>query len=407
MPEPATAELYRVELPMAVGFDHPARKRSVSDSLVLSLEVAGLSGIGECAPRQYVTGETSAHVAHALRALPLEVIAASVRDTDPALLLARLLREGAAALYSLPGGNNLHCLVETALLDLLGKHLSLPARDLVPAPDGPDGTAAVTSSALPVSQVLDLSLDVEEFLDTRGPFHFVKTKASHDIARDVRTVTAIRARLGDRVPVLVDANMSWTPEQAVGHTRALREAGATFVEEPLAKGAWEQLARLRAEGGLPIMLDESVCTLDDARAALAHGACDAFNIRVAKNGGPVAAARLAGFAREHGFGFQIGVQVAEVGPLITAGRTLAFRNPDALTVEGGQSDRFFPDMIVSPQPAVDRDTNTVADVVGHGFGLELNHRAAPWAEARRTEGDPAWHPVAPAATRTPHSEDHT
>ncbi|MEU7298272.1 enolase C-terminal domain-like protein [Streptomyces exfoliatus] len=407
MSEPATAQLYRVELPMAVGFDHPARKRSASDSLVLRLEVDGLSGIGECAPRRYVTGETSDLVADALRALPLEAIAASVRGTAPAGLLARLLREGAAALYALPGGNNLHCLVETALLDLLGKQLGLPGTELVPGPGGTDGTAAGTPSALPVSQVLDLSLDVEEFLDTRGPFHFVKTKASNDIARDVRTVAAIRARLGDRVPVMVDANMSWTPERAVGHTRALREAGATLVEEPLAKGAWEHLARLRAEGGLPIMLDESVRTLDDARAAVAHGACDAFNIRVAKNGGPVAAARLAGFAREHGLGFQIGVQVAEVGPLITAGRALAFRNPDALTVEGGQSDRFFPDMIVSPRPAVDRDTNTVPGVPGHGFGLELNHRAAPWAEARRTEGDPAWHPAAPAATRTPRSEDPT
>ncbi|MFJ9641564.1 enolase C-terminal domain-like protein [Streptomyces sp. NPDC004244] len=413
MPEPATARLYRVELPMAVGFDHPARKRSASDSLVLALDVDGFRGIGECAPRRYVTGETTASVTAALQGLPLEAVAASLRGADPADLLARLLREGAAAVHGLPGGNNLHCLVETALLDLLGKRLGLSGAELVPG--GPRDAAAGPPAALPVSQVLDLSLDTDAFLDTRGPFHFVKVKASYDIAHDVRTVARIRARLGERVPVMVDANMSWTPYEALGHVQALRDAGATFIEEPLPQRAWAELARLRAEGGLPIMLDESVCTLDDARAAVAHGACDALNIRVAKNGGPVAAARLAGFAREHGLGFQIGVQVAEVGPLITAGRALAFRHPDALTVEAGQSDRFFPDMIVSPRPAVDREANTIGPAPGPGFGLELDPRADRWAVARRTEGDPTWRPAAPAAAhavgahsalRTDRTEDH-
>lgn len=403
MSEPATAELYRVELPMAVGFDHPAHRRTTSDSLVLRLTVDGWSGIGECAPRRYVTGETSDLVAAALRALPLEAIAASLRDTGPAALLALLLNEGAAAHYALPGGNNLHCLVETALLDLIGKRLGLPGTELVPGPGAVNGAA---TASLPVSQVLDLSLDVEEFLDTRGPFHFVKTKASSDISRDVSTVAAIRDRLGDRVPIMVDANMSWAPDAAVGHTRSLHEAGATFVEEPLAKGAWRQLARLRKEGALPVMLDESVRTAADARAAVAHGACDAFNIRIAKNGGPVAAAGLAAFAREHGLAFQIGVQVAEVGPLIAAGRALALRNADALTVEGGQSDRFFPDMVVSPRPVVDRIGNTVRGVPGTGFGLELNHHATRWARARRTEGDPLWQVTAPATTHTARSEDH-
>ncbi|MEV7512189.1 enolase C-terminal domain-like protein [Streptomyces sp. NPDC091201] len=405
MSEPATAELYRVELPMAVGFDHPAHRRTTSDSLLLRLTVDGWSGIGECAPRRYVTGETSDLVSDALRALPLEAIAASLRATDPAALLALLLHEGAAALYSLPGGNNLHCLVETALLDLLGRRLGLPGTELVPGP-GPGTVSGAAPASLPVSQVLDLSLDVEEFLDTRGPFHFVKTKASSDISRDVRTVAAIRDRLGDRVPVMVDANMSWAAEAAVGHTRSLHEVGATYVEEPLARGSWRELARLREQGALPVVLDESVRTAADARTAVAHGACDAFNIRIAKNGGPVAAAGLAAFAREHGLAFQIGVQVAEVGPLIAAGRALALRHTDALTVEGGQSDRFFPDMVVSPRPVVDRDRNTVGAVPGTGFGLELNQHADRWARARRTEGDPGWHPTAPATTPTSRSEDH-
>ncbi|MDH6144572.1 L-alanine-DL-glutamate epimerase-like enolase superfamily enzyme [Kitasatospora sp. GP30] len=392
MPEPAKATLYRVEQPMATSFDHPAKRRSTSDSLLLRLEVDGVTGLGECAPRAYVTGETSDSVASALREVPLDAVFARLRAAEPAELLARLRESGVAGTFGVRGAGNLLCLLETALLDLLGRRLGLGGTELVEC-------RKVLTGALPVSQVLDLSLDVEEFLDTRGPFHFVKVKAGADIRRDAATVRAIRGRLGDKVPVMVDANMSWSAEEAAGHLAALCDAGADWVEEPLAKGSWIELAELRARSGLRIMLDESVCTPEEAWRAVTFRACDAFNIRVAKNGGPITAARLIALARAAGLAFQIGVQVAEVGPLINAGRALAFAHPEALTVEAGQWDRFFPEMVVSPRPVVDRTTNTVAPAPGPGFGLELNERAAAWAVARRIEGDPSWRPATPP-TRT-------
>lgn len=387
---------------MAVRFDHGARRRSVSDSLLLHLEADGTTGLGECAPRAYVTGETTASVTAALRAVPLDAIFARLRTAEPAELLARLREAGVGGAFGVRGGNNLRCLLETALLDLLGRRLGSGGRQLLPG----DGAPSADPAEAAISQVLDLALDVEEFLDTRGPFHFVKVKAAGDIRRDVAAVTAIRARLGDSVPVMVDANMSWSPQEAAGNLAALRTAGANLVEEPLAKGSWPDLARLRAKTGLRIMLDESVCSLDDARRAAEAGACDAVNVRVAKNGGPVAAARLIGLARRRGLSFQVGVQVAEVGPLINAGRALAFAHPDALTVEAGQSDRFFPRMIVSPRPVVNRAANTIAPAPGPGFGLELNSRAAPWATARYVEGTGGWQQAAPRPLAASASHSH-
>lgn len=400
MPDTAEATLYRVELPMAASFDHPAKRRSVSDSLLLRLDIDGASGVGECAPRAYVTGETSESVTTALRSVPMDEIFARARSSEPAELLAELCREGFAQTLGVRGGNNLLCLLETALLDLLGRQLGLIGPQLVPD----DGAPSAGPQVLAVSQVLDLSLDVEEFLDTRGPFHFVKVKASSDVRRDIRTVAAIRERVGEEIPIMVDANMSWSPKEAEGHLRTLHDSGADLVEEPLAKGSWPELARLRERTGLGIMLDESVCTPEDARTAVEAGACDSFNIRVAKNGGPVTAVKMIDLARQSGLSFQIGVQVAEVGPLINAGRALALRHCDALTVEAGQSDRFFPEMVVSPRPAVCRATNTIAPASGPGFGLDLNERAAPWAVLRYAEGEPSWEPA--AASHTPRTKEH-
>lgn len=50
MPDAAEAVLYRVEMPMAVSFDHPAKRRSTSDSLLLRLDVDGASGLGSAPP---------------------------------------------------------------------------------------------------------------------------------------------------------------------------------------------------------------------------------------------------------------------------------------------------------------------------------------------------------------------
>ncbi|MET9799310.1 enolase C-terminal domain-like protein [Streptomyces sp. NPDC006368] len=409
----AEARLYRVALPMRIGFDHPAARRSTSDSLVLSLTVDGVTGLGECAPRSYVTGETTASVTEALRRVPMDRLFARLREAAPQELLARLREDGFEAALGLdltgagaarpedgagpegperPGAhNNLVCLLETAVLDLLGHRLSAPAAELLPA----TASGAAGPATLPVSQVLDLSIEVEEFLDTRGPFHFVKVKASEDIDRDARTVTAIRDRLGPKIPVMVDANMSWTPATAVPYARRLRDAGVDLVEEPLPRRSWEALRTLRRASGIRVMLDESVCTLADARAAVAAEACDAVNVRVAKNGGLLNAARLVAYARSAGLAFQIGVQVAETGPLINAGRALAFRSPDALTVEAGQSDRFFPgpEMIVSPRPLVDRRANTLAPPPGPGFGMRLTPAAARWAVLTWAHGH--WYPTTP------------
>ncbi|MFI1357702.1 mandelate racemase/muconate lactonizing enzyme family protein [Streptomyces sp. NPDC020898] len=402
------ARLYRVALPMRIGFDHPAARRRTSDSLVLRLTIDDATGIGECAPRSYVTGETTDTVTEALQHVPLHALFGRLRTTPPADLAAQLRTDGfestfpelfAHTLGTAPG-TNLVCLLETAVLDLLCRQLSVSVGELV-APGIP------VLPSLPVSQVLDLSIGVEEFLDTRGPFHFVKVKASDDIERDVRTVGAIRHRLGADVPVMVDANMSWAPETAVPYARRLREAGVDLVEEPLPRRSWADLRALRRATGVRVLLDESVCTAADARAAVAAEACDAVNVRVSKNGGLLASARLIEYARSQGLGFQIGVQVAETGPLINASRALALRSPDALTVEAGQSDRFFADTdaIVSPRPLVDRVTNTIAPVEGPGFGLVLTEQAARWTALTWT--DHGWQPPGAVPAPRPELEEST
>jgi muconate cycloisomerase len=83
------------------------------------------------------------------------------------------------------------------------------------------------------------------------------------------------------------------------------------------------LARVRQETGVPIMLDESLCSMVDAERSVAARSCDFFNLRLSKCGGFIPTLRLAQFARRHGVGCQLGCQVGETALLSAAGRHFA------------------------------------------------------------------------------------
>lgn len=381
------AHLYHVKLPMQVPFGHLAATRHVSDSVVLRLNIEGSIGLGECAPRLYVTGETSNGVCQGLLDLAMPRILTLLCSASAEELLDDLNRQGFEQTFKIFGTNNLICLLEIAVLDWLGQRLQLPADRLLPS-----RMLNTDNGLIRVSQVLDHSLSVEEFIATRGPFHFIKIKGYLDRNKDIETVRTLRQYVGAAVPILIDANMNWQFDDALTHLKALRDAGTDFVEEPLAKGSWHHLGELRRRTGMPIMLDESVCTLHDARVATHGHYCDAINVRVAKCGGLLNAIQIIELVRECGLAFQIGVQVAECGPLINAGRALAVNNPDAITVEGGQSDRFFNRMIVHPSLSIDRNLNVFSKPTGFGFGLEVTNEIEQFEVYNFCQTDNKWRP---------------
>ena len=83
-----------------------------------------------------------------------------------------------------------------------------------------------------------------------------------------------------------------------------------------------------------VIVDESLCSLDDAHRLAAARACNGFNIRVSKCGGLLHSFQVARVARDHGLVCMVGAQVGESGILSAAGRHLAAAIPDVMFVEG-------------------------------------------------------------------------
>ena len=167
-------------------------------------------------------------------------------------------------------------------------------------------------------------------------FPQVKLKLSDESAvGDARTA---RRALGRRVDLRVDANMAWDVGQALSVIRELRGLGIRSIEQPIAAADVAGLARLTAESGAGIMVDEGFTDRDSLRTLISHRACTAVNVRISKCGGLVAAAARAREALDAGLVLQVGCQVGESSLLSAAHvallSALAGRHPGVRYAEG-------------------------------------------------------------------------
>jgi len=179
------------------------------------------------------------------------------------------------------------CAIDTALHDLVGKVTGEPVHRLLGlSPDIPptDFTLGLDEPAV-----------VAERAKRASAFPALKIKVGG--AADVATLQAVR--LVYTGPIRVDANTGWTPEVARELTPALVDLGVELIEQPFPAGRLDWLADLQATSPLPIVADESCVTIDDLDALV--GVTAGVNVKLAKCGGPGAAAQMLARARELGF----------------------------------------------------------------------------------------------------------
>ncbi len=101
----------------------------------------------------------------------------------------------------------------------------------------------------------------------------------------------MRDAVGKDMQLRMDANMQCTVDQALALCRAVKSCDMQLFEQPTPKDDLAGLARVRREGGIPIMADESIESVEDAFSLAAAGAASIFALKIAKNGGPRAVLR--------------------------------------------------------------------------------------------------------------------
>jgi L-alanine-DL-glutamate epimerase-like enolase superfamily enzyme len=149
---------------------------------------------------------------------------------------------------------------------------------------------------------IDLGLPLPQLLkQTEGNldrgFRAIKMKVGRKkLSEDVERVIAMRKHLGDDFPLMADANMKWTADEAIRAARAFAPADLTWLEEPISPDDVAGHARVVREGGLPIAAGENLRTVWDFRHLIASGGVTYPEPDVTNCGGVTAFMKIAHLA---------------------------------------------------------------------------------------------------------------
>ncbi|AXR78134.1 mandelate racemase/muconate lactonizing enzyme family protein [Natrarchaeobaculum sulfurireducens] len=121
---------------------------------------------------------------------------------------------------------------------------------------------------------------------------------ARSVSEDVERVRQVRDAVGPEVELRVDANESWTYDEAGTAIEHFADFEVSLLEQPLPAGALEGHATLRGNG-VPIALDEGV--LEHGVDAICRaGAADAVVLKPMALGGVDVARRVAAWVTELG-----------------------------------------------------------------------------------------------------------
>jgi L-Ala-D/L-Glu epimerase len=346
--------LHALSIPFHERFRHSRADRAACDSVVVRLvDRDGREGWGEGLPRPYVTGETVDSVLADLAAAWPELAAAPLEcRVDPTRLALPARLRGAA-----------RAAVELAALDCALRRAGRPLSSLLPA-RRPAVRYSGVVGASGAGRAAAIAAAYRAACITE-----VKVKVGYP--GDIEAVRAVRAALGPDAAIRVDANGAWRPTEALDAIARLAELGVECVEQPLPRGAVADLAAVRAHSPLPLMADESLVTVDDARDLAAARAVDHFNLRVSKCGGLGPCLEVAAIAREAGIGVQVGCQVGETAILSAAGRHLAAGLDEVIHVEGSFGEALLAEDL-GRHPVVFGTGGEAPLLVGPGLGVDVD-----------------------------------
>ena len=171
--------------------------------------------------------------------------------------------------------------VDVALWDLIGKLCGQPLYKLWGgAKEEVVAYASMVRLSTPEERA-DLALKLAD-----EGWRAIKLRLHHETMKeDIRTVEAVRKAVGDRMVIMTDANQAqssgnwqpgvlWDLRRAIETARELERLNCYWLEEPLPRYAFDQLAELNRQVVIPIAGGENNPGLDEFLTMLEKGVYD-------------------------------------------------------------------------------------------------------------------------------------
>jgi len=257
--------------------------------------------------------------------------------------------------------------VDIALWDLRARRQRAPLWQVL---GGFDPRVPCYAGGIDLDFTLDALLRQTDENLTRG-FRAIKMKVGRpSLTDDVARVRAMRAHLGPEFPLMVDANMRWSVDEAIRAARALADCAPVWLEEPTIPDDVPGHVRIVREGGLPIAAGENLHTVYEFRQLIAAGGVTFPEPDVTNCGGVTAFMKVCHLAET----FNLPV-TSHGAHDITVHLLAAVPNRSYLEAHGFGLDRFIAEPL-----RIEAGMAVAPDRPGHG--VELDWKALETVRAR-------------------------
>lgn len=292
-------EVFSIGMPLAGTFTSGGVSKNVTKCVVVRVTDAdGQTGISSIDPSSTAKSpHTGPELALAIR----DRIAPALIGQDPGGV-NRILEMASRLTPNQPGAV---VGVELACIELVCRRRGIALHDYV--------GGAVLDRVLFNGWVGELPPDeaaAEALRWKNAGFESMKIKVGNDVSKDSARVKAVRDAVGKDIQLRMDANMQCTVDQALALCKAVKSCDMQLFEQPVHKDDLAGLARIRREGGIPIMADESISDHRSLIRVIKADCADYVKFGIKQAGGLLQAARMLATAEAaglpvvlgHGFG---------------------------------------------------------------------------------------------------------
>jgi L-alanine-DL-glutamate epimerase-like enolase superfamily enzyme len=140
----------------------------------------------------------------------------------------------------------------------------------------------------------------------KAGFRSAKIKVGSGVEKDASRVAAVREAVGRGMKLRMDANMQYDADTSLRLARMVKEYDVQLFEQPVPQRDLAGMARVRREGGIPVMADESVSDHASLIAVIRADAADYVKFGIKQAGGILRAARMLATAEAAGLPVVIG-----------------------------------------------------------------------------------------------------
>jgi muconate cycloisomerase len=261
-----------------------------SKPVLVKIYADGVVGIGQIrpiSPGHFVADTTQSIVAAIKEIYGPAMIGRSIFDI-----------EGINEMFDNRLANNpaARAVLDIAIRDAQGKALNKPVHELI---------GGCCQPRIPLEWSVSMAEDVQTMIEEarRAVEEYgikvlcLKMADRRGWKQDVSNFAAVRKALGNDVMIGIDPNCGWTLGDSLLAIEAIKPMGLGYIEQPIARRDLHGMAEIRrAAGGIPVMADEGIFTIQDAMAHAEAHAVDVFCIKLYKVGGLTPAKKIAAIA---------------------------------------------------------------------------------------------------------------